>query len=297
MQCQCILSYPSANAGHQCSFRAQPGRRFCGHHIHCANVAPPKQYHSEATAARAARPSNTSRTGRLKRDNTAIRGIKMNSNIPPLSRKEVSVKGATVEKHQYRVYNVKTRTNMSILVWELLFNNGIRIREILQRYPDLINQKSSYSTTPLIAAIYKGNIDAVRLLVTFGADVRDKGSVANITQVSPLGVAAIVGHLDIFRYLLTVTTARDAQTALAEYVSNRHRSMMSWDTVMESVPPHTVFTDSEVDNIIYGLGQNDSIPLINYINDRFRGVFNRKLKLKDHFLSYDVKILLSHLSK
>jgi hypothetical protein len=269
MQCQCILSYPSANAGNQCSHRARPGERFCGHHVYCANIVPPTQ-RSESSALRISRPSGTSRTGRLKRDNTAIRGIKMNTNMPPLSKKMLSVKGETGD-------TVRTRNRLSLLVWELLYNNGKRIREIIERYPDLIDRKSEYGTTPLLAAIFHGNMEAVRLLVTLGANVRNQGSVNGIKNVSPLGLSAIIGHLDMFRYLLSATTAKDAQSALVEYVGHDDRSMMSWDTVMASVPGQTAFTNDEVSNIVHGLRHPQSILLIQFIANKFPGIFNRKI--------------------
>lgn len=294
MLCQCRISY-GPNAGRQCSYKAQADKKFCGVHQHCdrSNIIQLHTERSELSQMRINRPSNTSRTGRLKRDNYAIRQ-KMNSNMPPIENEVVYVKGKTIERHQYRVYNIKTENEMSILVWDLMYNNGARVVDIVRLHPNLLNKESSSSTTPLLAAVNTGNIKAVRFLISRGANVRHVGSIYDINNVSPMGLAAIVGNLDIFNYLLNeVLTLEDVRVALVEYLHETSRSMMSWDTVLASVPSHVAFSDKEVLKIIEGLRKNSDIPYLEIIAHKYPNIFNRRVPKSTRIIDDDVERLLT----
>jgi ankyrin repeat protein len=298
MLCRCRISY-GPNAGNQCSYKAQPDKNFCGVHLHCdrSNII---QFHierSESSQMRINRPSNTSRTGRLKRDNYAIRQNKMNSNMPPIENEVVYVKGKTIERHQYRVYNIKSENKMSILVWDLMYNNGARVVDIVRLHPNLLDKKSSLSTTPLLAAVNTGNIKAVRFLISRGADVRHVGTIYDIKKVTPMGLAAIVGNLDIYNYLLNeVVTLEDARVSLIDYLHETSRSMMSWDTVLASVPSHVAFSNMEVLKIIEGLRTNSDIPYLEIIAHKYPNIFNRHVPKSICTIDSDVERLLKYLN-
>jgi hypothetical protein len=270
MMCQCRISY-GPNAGKQCTYKAQADSKFCGVHRHCdeANVLRKEQERSDLSQTRVGRPPGTSRTGRLKRDNFAIRN-KMNSNMPSIKVKELTVKASTGKQ---RIF--KNRHTMSILIWDLMYNNGARIIEILNRYPDLINEESNFGTTPLIAAIYRGNIDATRILISRGADFRKGGRIYDVGGCTPLGLAAIVGHLNIYHYLSGLATEEDIRQAFMFYITADGRSMMSWDTILSSIPRDTPFSDREVLNMLVNLSTDKWLPYVEIIGNRFPHIFRR----------------------
>lgn len=297
MQCQCRISY-GPNAGNRCSYRAQAGKNFCGVHLNCdrSNVIQDAN-RSELSQMRMNRPANTSRTGRLKRDNHAIRGNKMNSHMPPVEKAEFYVRGETKEKHQYHVYFTKTRIKMNILVWDFMYNNGARVVDILHLHPDLLDKESGSSTTPLLAAVNTGNIRAVRLLISRGANVRHVGSIYDIKDVTPLGLAAILSNLDIFNYLLTeVVTLEDVRHALVEYLHESSRSMIGWNTVLAAVPDHVEFSDREVLKIIEGMRMNRDIPYLEFLADKYPNIFNRCIPKTYYHIDRDVEYLLRFLN-
>jgi ankyrin repeat protein len=90
-----------------------------------------------------------------------------------------------------------------------------------------IRARNDRGLTPLHAAAYTGDLDAVKLLVQAGADVNDA---ENIFKVTPLIVAAEENHVDIVQFLLrhkanAEWTERAGYTALTRAVFKAH-----WET-------------------------------------------------------------------
>lgn len=67
-----------------------------------------------------------------------------------------------------------------------------------------INLFDTEGQTALHYCCLKGNLELVKLLVRFGADVR----LANRDGWNPLHIAAYGGHNDIFLFLMTVPVRR-----------------------------------------------------------------------------------------
>lgn len=83
------------------------------------------------------------------------------------------------------VSKIARTKKMSILVWEILYNNGERVSEILDRYPDLLNHttfagdesaKDIVQIPPITAAVFKDNLRAATELARRGADLAAKSS-------------------------------------------------------------------------------------------------------------------------
>ena len=73
-----------------------------------------------------------------------------------------------------------------------------KVRNILDLNKKLINAKKENGMTPLHEAVYQGNLDIVKALISRGADVnaQKKGG------FTPLHVAAQRGHEDVASFLL-----------------------------------------------------------------------------------------------
>ncbi|BFZ19958.1 hypothetical protein BsWGS_22997 [Bradybaena similaris] len=67
-----------------------------------------------------------------------------------------------------------------------------------------VNLFDKEGQTALHHSCFKGNLELVKLLVRFGADVR----LANRDGWNPLHIAAYGGHNDIFLFLMTVPSRR-----------------------------------------------------------------------------------------
>jgi len=72
------------------------------------------------------------------------------------------------------------------------------VEHLIITYPRDINARGGFHNTPLNAAINKGNIDIVALLLEHGADT----ATWNRDNRSPLDQAAVRGRLDVIRLLL-----------------------------------------------------------------------------------------------
>ena len=81
---------------------------------------------------------------------------------------------------------------------------------------DSKTRDSNANATPLIIASRNGNLDSVKILLSFKADVEERGTVKVNTDeavegCSPLWAAAATGHLDVVKLLIDHT-----QTLMAE---------------------------------------------------------------------------------
>ncbi len=76
-----------------------------------------------------------------------------------------------------------------------------RLRELLDRDPDLVHALSDDGFTPLHLATFSAGADAERLLVARGAPL-ERLSEASFAQVRPLGTAVFARQLDATRALL-----------------------------------------------------------------------------------------------
>ena len=71
-------------------------------------------------------------------------------------------------------------------------------------------------TTPLIIAARNGNLDSVKMLLRYKADIEARGTVKVHDQVgggcTPLWAAAATGHLDVVKLLIERNADVDART-------------------------------------------------------------------------------------
>jgi uncharacterized protein len=75
-----------------------------------------------------------------------------------------------------------------------------RVRELLEREPELVSAFSADGFTPLHLAAFFGHLDVAQLLVERGADI--EAVARNPMQVMPLHSAAAGRHLEIARLLV-----------------------------------------------------------------------------------------------
>lgn len=80
-------------------------------------------------------------------------------------------------------------------------NGDIRsLSDLLESHPDQINTVTPFGTW-LHLASRVGNLDVVKRLVEFGADVN---KVAGTFETGPLTTAISSGHIEVVRYLLSI---------------------------------------------------------------------------------------------
>lgn len=75
--------------------------------------------------------------------------------------------------------------------------------EIIDHFPNTINDRSGYLISPLEQAAMKGNLDIVKHLVSHGANMEAMiDPVWGRSRLGALGIAASKGHIDIAGYLI-----------------------------------------------------------------------------------------------
>ena len=83
---------------------------------------------------------------------------------------------------------------------------------------DSKTRDSDENATPLIIASRNGNLDSVKILLSFKADVEERGTVKVNTDeavegCSPLWAAAATGHLDVVKLLIDHNADADGRNA------------------------------------------------------------------------------------
>lgn len=69
---------------------------------------------------------------------------------------------------------------------------------ISQKQKELVNSKQLDEFTPALYACHRGNLDMLKLLMLYGADVRSMSR----NGVTCLHLACVSGSLDVVKYLL-----------------------------------------------------------------------------------------------
>ena len=75
----------------------------------------------------------------------------------------------------------------------------------------------SHFVTPLIIAAYNGHLDSVKILLRYGADIEDRGSIKKDDKViegcTPLWAAASANHLNVVKLLIEQNAEVDGRTS------------------------------------------------------------------------------------
>ena len=75
----------------------------------------------------------------------------------------------------------------------------------------------SHFVTPLIIAAHNGHLNSVKILLQYGADIEDRGTLKTGDEViegcTPLWAAADIGHLDVVKLLLEQNADIDSRTS------------------------------------------------------------------------------------
>jgi ankyrin repeat protein len=87
-----------------------------------------------------------------------------------------------------------------------------KIKSIVSKNPDKINELDEYGSSYLHLSVREGNIEIVEFLISQGADVNIKDSLG----VTPLQVAARAGRLEIVEYLLS----KGAKVSVKDHTGN-----------------------------------------------------------------------------
>lgn len=96
--------------------------------------------------------------------------------------------------------NEPTHLSLCDLLCQSAALNQIQnVKELIESYPELINEKNSEGLTALHYACDRGNLEMVQFLVEEGANVNIQDSYGE----TPLHVAKIADELEIINYLLT----------------------------------------------------------------------------------------------
>lgn len=98
--------------------------------------------------------------------------------------------------------NAHENTNLSLcdlLCQSAALNQIQNVKELLESYPELINEKNGEGLTALHYACDRGNLEMVQFLVEEGANVNIQDSYGE----TPLHVAKIADELEIINYLIT----------------------------------------------------------------------------------------------
>lgn len=98
---------------------------------------------------------------------------------------------------------------------------GTLIRMSISERHDVLETKTQdgdHFATPLLIAVYNGHLNAVKILLRYGADTEGRGTVKIETEVviedcTPLWVAASEGHLDVVKLLIKHNAEVDGRTA------------------------------------------------------------------------------------
>ena len=84
------------------------------------------------------------------------------------------------------------------MVSKAAYNGNLEMVKILLQYGADVNAENSIGWSPLHMAAHQGKLEIVKFLVQNGSYVKDK---LNRTPLSPLDYASLKGHEDIVKYL------------------------------------------------------------------------------------------------
>ena len=85
-------------------------------------------------------------------------------------------------------------------------NDIIEVKQIIDNYPNIIDDKDIHGNTPLNSACYIGNIEIVKFLIENGANINNTNSHMNFSPLSKLCYCRDFSkkHLEIVKYLLSL---------------------------------------------------------------------------------------------
>ncbi|MFZ5954376.1 MAG: ankyrin repeat domain-containing protein [Candidatus Dependentiae bacterium] len=95
------------------------------------------------------------------------------------------------------VANKKPKTINNLLLVSLKNNNLHQLSETIQTNSNFLNQEIDFNATPLIYAAEKGNLEAVKILASHGADIN-----LSIDGYYPLLSAAMGDKSEVAHYLI-----------------------------------------------------------------------------------------------
>lgn len=142
----------------------------------------------------------------------------------------------------------------------------IRLREIVQNSPDLVNAPGGeQSTTPLIQAASNGWLVAAALLLDHGADVN------LIQNVSPLQIAAIQGHKRMVELLLARGASVNLQNGMGETALYKacegNRMEVARVLLAHGADPNAVAKQNALGTPLHAAIKRENLPLVRLLLD------------------------------
>jgi hypothetical protein len=150
------------------------------------------------------RPSSRSRKNRI-----------IPREVFPLDREMVR------DKHPNNQSKKAPVVEMTLLIWEILYNGGQRVAEILRRYPDLLDKTSLSGVPPIGAAVYMNDLQSAEILLKHNAGLMRLYSFSkrhdgyHAINTTPIVRAMITpGREDMLGLLLHFASTEDKLAAL-----------------------------------------------------------------------------------
>lgn len=244
----------------------------------------------ENNAWRRDRPRNRSRKNRIKHDPPYSGWIEFGLS-------DQMVKG----KNPINLSRIAPLFDMTLLMWEILYNGGKRTTQILDLYPDMLNQ-ASIGGPPIGAAVYMNDIRSATTLLERGADLKRLYSFNRNYD----GYHAIV-TTPIVRAMITPGRAAMLQTLLqyastdAKLYSLRQSVIISVPgakervlTLAACIPADAPFDDALVRSILemfHGeFGNKYDQQIIDVIGDKFRGFLRNRVLPVPRVNQYEYQI-------
>ena len=229
------------------------------------------------------RPRNRSRKNRLKFDPPYSGWVEYG-----LDRK--IVRG----KHPNDLSRIAPLHEMPLLVWEILYNNGKRTADILDLYPDMIDNRFPGIPPPIGAAVYMNDIHSATVLLQRGVNLNISYAFStrydgyHAVSTTPIIRAMITPDRMAMLQILLQHASTDAKLYSLDNTNvsvpgTRDRVI----TLAASLPANTQFKNSTVREILEAAKspRNSSWidqELVDLMGDKFPGFLrNRSLVVRD----------------